>query len=275
MLEDKFKLSKVNILLIIVNIFLVIITLLAGIQLIVSLKSSSNKIPDLETTAGKSSTREADATTTTSEETTTTTTKKKGNESSPYYDLDLSSILSEDLVTNKSLNKEEKITLGKQFFKVLEGIFEGTDDDLINVSYLLTKVKPGEIDKVTINDHDYGIIYNGTEFFKTVFASKVVYNDLQYYRYGNVYALYYDANTKNYYKLAATKEKKTYEITNYQFLASNRAAEYTLQVLYYDTDYKDRGLKKPETKSISIVITYSEYAGRWVIDSFTFPDLER
>ena len=273
MLEDKFKLSKVNIMLIVVNVFLVIITLLAGIQLITSLKSSSNKIPDLETTAGKSSTREADATTTTSEETTTTTTKKKGNETSPYYNLDLSSILSEDLVTNKGLNKDEKMTLGKQYFKVLEGVFEGTDDDLINVSHILTKAKPGEIDKISVDGHDYGIIYNGKEFFKTIFTSRIIYNELEYFNYNGVKAIYLNSDG-NYYKLAATKQKKTYEITDYQFIPSANSNEYTFKALYYDTDYKERGLKKPETKSINIFMAYSSTSGRWMIDSFNFPDLE-
>ena len=135
MLQDKFKLSKMNIVLIVLNVLLVTLVIVASIQLITSLKDTSHEIPDLETTVGKSSTREADATTTTYSETTTTTTKKRGNETSPYYDIDLGSILDEELVTKQQLSQEEKVKLGAQYFKVLEGVYEGSDDDLIN--YLL------------------------------------------------------------------------------------------------------------------------------------------
>ncbi len=273
MLQDKFKLSKMNIFLIILNVLLVVLVIFAAVQLITSLKDTSHKIPDLETTAGKSSTREADATSTTSSETTTVSTKKVGNETSPYYNIDLGSILNEELVTKQILTQEEKTNLGAQYFKVLEGIFEGSDDDLINVTYLLTKAKDGEKDKLVRNDREYGIIYNGKELLSKIFTSSVFYS-LTYYKYDETPALILTNDTQEYYKLGSKTGKKSYIVTSSQIEGIDNL-NYRYKAIYYDVDYKEQGNKAPVYKNATVTIKYDSSIKRWKIDYFTFPNLKR
>lgn len=274
MLQDKFKLSKMNVILILLNVLLVILVIVAAVQLITSLKDTSHEIPDLETTAGKSSTREADATTTTSSETTTTTTKKRGNETSPYYDIDLGSILNEELVTKKQLNQEEKSTLGAQFFKVLEGIYEGSDDDFINVTFLLTKAKDGEKDKLVKDNHEYGLVYNGKEVFKKIFDYNILYLIGNYENEDKVRVLLYINDTDEYYKMGSTTGKKSYVVTNTQVVGTG-SDTFKYKVIYYDADYKEKGNKSPVYESSEISIKYDSSIKRWMIDNFSFPNLKR
>ena len=273
MLQDKFKLSKMNIILIILNVLLVILVIFASVQLITSLKDTSHLIPELETTAGKSSTREADATITTSSETTTTSTKKQGNETSPYYNIDLGSILNEELVTKHNLTQEEKSSLGAMYFKVLEGIYEGSDDDLINVTYLLTKAKDGEKDKLTKNNRDYGIVYNGKELFNKIFTSTSI-DLITYYKYDETPALILNRDNNEYYKLGSLTGKKPYVVTSNQLEGIDNYS-YKYKVIYYDADYKEQGNKTPVYKSATVTIKYSDLDKRWKIDVFTFPNLKR
>ena len=110
MIKDEFKLSKLNITLIIVDIILVIVVIASAVRLIVSLNDSNDTIPDLRTTAGKTSTKEADLTATTTTEAVTITTKKQGNQNSPYYDLVVNSLLTDEIYTKNTglTNKEQE-----------------------------------------------------------------------------------------------------------------------------------------------------------------------
>ena len=271
MLEDKFKFTRANIILIVINIVLVLFVIWASVQLIISLKDSSGEIPELKTTQGKSSTKVADATSTTTTETTTTTTKKQGNSTSPYYDADIYTIIDKELMEKENITKDEKITLGKQYFKVLEGLLEGSDDDLINVTHLLRTAKDGEKDKISVNGHDYGIIYGGEKFLNTFLSSNALAK-IQTLKKDGVKVIYKDKNTYEYYKLGSTTGEKSYEVIDYRFNALS-STEYTISVIYND---KNTDNKKNNTnyKNADFNIRYMSYEKKWIIYTVSFPNLE-
>lgn len=269
MLEDKFKFTRANIILIVVNVVLVLFVIFASVQLIISLKDSSGEIPELKTTAGKSSTKEADATSTTVTETTTTTTKKQGNATSPYYNADIYSILDKELVQKDTLSKEERITLGKQYFKVLEGLLEGSDDDLINVTHLLKTAKDGEKDKVTINGNNYGIIYGGKDFLQTFLYNDVI-NKLVRMTKNDINVIYKDSSTREYYKLGSTTGQKEYEVIEFTYSYVSES-EYKMTVVYKN---KSDGAKSTNFKSSDFNIKYMPTEKMWKIYRLSFPNLE-
>ena len=264
MLEDKFKLTRANITLIVINCILVVFVILAAVQLIFSLKDNSGEIPELKTTAGKSSTLVADGTSTTSIETTTTTTKKIGNENSPYYDIDIYSILNKDLLENENINKDEKIELGKQFFTILDGIVNPSNDDFINISYLLTKVKPGETDKINVNGKDYGIIYNGTNLMKSIMDAGAI-EHIKKIKINEIPVIYYNEQNKNYYKISGDNKINDYKIINYEFNTPGQK-QYSLKIIY--TNPNEKG---SDYKSASIKLQYTYVKKCWEIIEFKFP----
>ena len=266
MLEDKFKFTRANIILIIINCILVIFVILASIQLIISLKSNEGEIPELKTTAGKSSTLSADATSSTTTESTTTTTKKVGNENSPYYDIDVYSILNKELVEKKDLTKDEKIELCKQYFKIYEGLLVPSDDDFVNVNHLISKAKPGEKDKITINGHDYGIIYDGDKLFKSIFSENVI-NRLRLIKFDGVATIRYDYKENTYYKLGGN-DKKTYEIVDYEFQTSSNSIK--LRIIYKDVDKKNSSYE-----SGYVGIAYDTNEKKWKSDAISFPNEDK
>ena len=264
MLEDKFKLTRANITLIVINCILVVFVILAAVQLIFSLKDKSGEIPELKTTAGKSSTLVADGTSTTSIETTTTITKKIGNENSPYYNIDIYSILNKDLLEKENISKEEKIELGKQFLTILDGILNPSNDDLINVSYLLTKVKPGEKDKISVNGKDYGIIYNSEEFLKSIMSDNMIYK-LKEYTINEIPVVYYNEENREYYKISGDNKINNYKIINYEYQNVGQR-EYSLKIIYTNPDEKASSYK-----SAFVKLQYTYTKNCWEISDFNFP----
>lgn len=264
MLEDKFKFTRANIVLIVINSILVIFVILASIQLIISLKSNEGEIPELKTTAGKSSTLSADATSTTTTESTTISTKKVGNDSSPYYDIDVYSIINKELVEKKDLTKDERIELGKQYFKIYEGLLVPSDDDFVNVNHLLSKVKAGESDKITVNGHDYGIIYNGQKIFESIFEADVLFR-LNYIKFNDVSPLYINSSTSTYYKLGGDT-KKSYIVDSYEY---RRTGENTFKV---NVIYTLADSKSKVYKTAYVGLKYNENEKKWKSDSFEFPN---
>ncbi len=269
MLEDKFKFTRANIVLIIINCILVIFVILAAVQLIIGLKNTGGEVPELKTTAGKSSTLSADATSTTTTESTTTTTKKHGNDSSPYYDIDVYSILNKELVEKQNLTRDEKVELGKEYFKIYEGLLVPSDDDFINVNHLLSKVKPGESDKITVNGHDYGIIYDGRNLFKSIFESDAI-GKFDYVTFNNVSPIYVSIDNSSYYKLGGDT-KKTYVVNSYEYEKTSDNS-YKVKILYTNTNTDS---KTPDYKSGYVSMKYNEDAKKWKSDGFEFPNEDK
>ena len=267
MLEDKFKFTRANIILIVINCILVIFVILASIQLITSLKSNEGEIPELKTTAGKSSTLYADATSSTTTESTTTTTKKIGNESSPYYNIDVYSILNKELVEKKNLTQDEMIELGKEYFKIYEGLLVPSDDDFVNVNHLLSKAKPGEYDKVSVDGRDYGIIYDGENLLKSIFEYDVI-TKLEYVKINEVSPIYKDINTRNYYKLGGST-KKSYEVAQFSFQRVDTVT-FRIKIIYKDVDVKNAAYE-----SGYVSVRYNDNENKWKSSGFEFPNEDK
>ena len=266
MLEDKFKFTRANIVLIVINSILVIFVILAAVQLIISLKNTEGEIPELKTTVGKSSTLYADATSTTTTESTTTTTKKKGNETSPYYDIDVYSILNKDLVEKKDLSKDEMIELCKGYFKIYEGLLVPSDDDFVNINHLLSKAKDGDKDKIKVDGRDYGIIYDGEKLFDSIFTTEVV-NKLKSIKFDGIATLRYDYSNFAYYKLGGTTPK-SYEVVTYEF--QRNADSIKLKITYKDTDKKNAAYE-----SGYVGIIYDTTEKKWKSNYVSFPNEDK
>lgn len=271
MIKDEFKLTPLNIALIVVDILLVLIVIAAAIQLIGSLNDSNDTIPDLRTTAGKTSTKEADLTTTTSTEEYTTTTKKQGNPNSPYYDLVVNDLLTDELFKkNSGLSKADQTKIIEAYFNVLCDIYDYADNDPINIEYLLEHVKAGENDILTANNHRYGIIYNSNELFKRVFYSTTGVNYTNYKSNDVPILVLKDGN---YYKVEPLGEKSSFVVDSYTIYSTMTSSMIYGKVVYYDSNYKEQGLSTPEYKSIKINLKYDNTNKVWKILNFEFPGL--
>ena len=272
MIKDEFKFTKLNIILIVFNVILVILCILAAIQLIGSLHDKNEKAPELLTTADKSSTREANLTRTTTEETTITTTKKQGNLNSPYYDYNIDELFNNELVSKEKITTtNDQKALVKIYFDILCYLYDVTNDDLINTSYLLEHVKPGERDSVTYNNHKYGIIYNGPALMKKLFFDMNWKASYTKYMSENVPIIL--EKDGNFYKLENTIGNSIVHIDSYS-LSSNISGDTIYgKVIYYNTNYKELGKKTPEYKSVKLELKYKTADKMWKVDSFDFPNI--
>jgi hypothetical protein len=272
MIKDEFKLSKLNITLIIVDIILVIVVIASAVRLIVSLNDSNDTIPDLRTTAGKTSTKEADLTVTTTTEAVTITTKKQGNQNSPYYDLVVNSLLTDEIYTkNTGLTNKEQEQIIEGCFNVLRAIYDYADNDLINIEYLLEHVKSGEADSITANDHKYGMIYNSNELFKRLFYAPGGISFTNY-KYKGIPIL--KESNGNYYKIEKLGDTSSFIVDRYAIEYPMSGSIIYGKVTYYDSNYKELGYASPNYKSAKISLRYDTENKVWKILSFEFPGLE-
>ncbi len=272
MIKDEFKFTKLNIILIVFNVGLVILCVLAAIQLIGSLRDKNEKIPELLTTADKSSTRAGDLTNTTTEETTITTTKKQGNLNSPYYDYNIDELFKDELVTKENITTtSEQKALVKIYFDILSYLYDVTNDELINTSYLLEHVKPGEKDMIIYNNHKYGIVYNGEALLnKIFFYSKTAGRPIKYMSEGLPIILEKDGNV---YKLENTIGKSILHIDSYSLSSNMSGGTINGKIIYYNTNYKEQGLKTPDYKSAMLKLKYKTEDKMWKVESFDFPNV--
>ena len=151
-MEDKFKLDKLNIYLIIITIIVLVIFVITCVRLVKSNKNSESKLPILETTAGNTSTKYA---ITTTESTTTsiavTTTVNYATLNSPYYSIN-TNILSEDIYKkNKNLSSEESKSIVEGILKYANALYDPNDYSIFNTDLVNKAAKDGESDKKVIN----------------------------------------------------------------------------------------------------------------------------
>jgi hypothetical protein len=265
MLEDKFKLTRANIILIVINVILVLFVIAAAVELIISLKDSSGEIPELKTTAGKSSTLVADGTSTTTTESTTTTTKKQGHDNSPYYDINPYEILNKELLEKTTLTMEETQELGEEYFKIYEGLILTGDDDFVNINHLLSKVKSGEKDKITKDGHDYGIIYNGKSVLESIFTNEAI-NSIRAISFNGVKPIYYNMTNYEYYKMGGNQQR-TYEIVRFDYRTTGSENERRIKITY-----KDLNDKSGTYKSGYVSIKYINEEKKWKSNGIDFPN---
>lgn len=181
-MEDKFKLDKLNIYLIIITIIVLVIFVITCVRLVKSNKNSESKLPILETTAGNTSTKYA---ITSTESTTTsiavTTTVNYAALNSPYYSVN-TNILSEDIYKkNKNLSSEESKSIVEGILKYANALYDPNDYSIFNTDLVNKAAKDGESDKKVINGQVYAELYNFQEYYNNLYyASNLDYSNLSY-----------------------------------------------------------------------------------------------
>ena len=197
--DDRFKLDKINILLIIVDVIIFILVIVSIILLVDSFKNESG-LPELTVTRMR--------TTEYIPPTTTTTTRR--NLVSPYYDVNVDSLLTEELLTKESVSNEEALIITKELFTTVDKIFNISDNSLLDIETTLDYAKDGEKDVITYEDKKYGIIYNSDALLKKCFSNYFLINEIGKYRY-NQKRLFIKRND-NYYRLESDKKDVSLEI---------------------------------------------------------------
>ncbi len=166
-MEDKFKLDKLNIYLLVVTVIVFIILVVTIVRLAQSNKIKDTELPRLETTAGNTSTQ---FTTTTTEATTTTktTTTIPTNLSSPYYSVDLN-IFTEDIYKNNNVDNETAKQIVEGFIKYANALFDTNDYSVFNTDLINKVAKDGELDKIVENGIVYCELYNMLPYLDKLF----------------------------------------------------------------------------------------------------------
>ena len=261
--DEKFRLTKTNIIMILLTLASLVIL---GISILVLTKSFSNPVhplPELDITEGITSTKQPRETTT--KETTTTTTTVAPPTSSPYYSVNPSDYLSEELIVNMQLTKQEKLDLAKQYFNFLMALYNTSDNSLFNTEAVFNNAKPGEKDVIEFKGHKYAEIYGGNEIIKKYFS-------------GNQVAALNSTNL-NKVNIFIIQDDKLYRVENMLTsakptfsnveIASTSSTAITANVKYYMSNYKEEGYTAPVYKNSEIIIKVKN--DRWLVDRFYYP----
>ena len=171
-MEDKFKLDKLNIYLLVITVIVFIILVVTIVRLAQSNKIKDTELPRLETTAGNTSTQ---FTTTTTETTTTTTTATTipANLSSPYYSVDLN-IFTEDIYKNNNVDNETAKQIVEGFIKYANALFDTNDYSVFNTDLINKVAKDGELDKIVENGIVYCELYNMLPYSASATAARIL-----------------------------------------------------------------------------------------------------
>lgn len=263
--EEVFKLNKLNIIIIIVDVILFILVVISFILLANSF-GSEEELPNLEVTQDRTSTVNPRTTTTTTTTTTEVTTRKNLN--SPYYNVDPNSILTNELLTKHNLNNEEAMQVMDILFEVGSKIFNTSDNSLLDIATTIDYAKEGEIDKVVIDDTNYGIIYNGDALLKKCFSNNFIYFINNKKLDGkSVIRL----RNNNYYRM----ENK---LNNVELVLVNKTLEtlgtsnIKVNMTYYKSNYKEEGYSAPVYKKFTFEAYFE--GNRWRLSEFSYPLLD-
>lgn len=260
-MEDKYKLSSTNIVLIVVLSCIVILDAIVVIMLAVSYNDDDFDLPELVVTENRTSTKYKTKKTT---ETTTSTTTKQIIMDSPYYSIDLS-LLDRDIYTKRDLSNDEVKTLVEEVISLQNKIMDISDNTLLNIDNVIKYAKDGEKDKLVVDDNEYGIIYNSNEYFSKIYTNLFL-RRIGDKKYKSKNVFYLDGDT--YYRIKnnfgnnsiTIVEKKVNKITSEEINAS---------YIYYKNNYRDDGYTSPVYNETSIRIIYDN--GRWKVHEYTYP----
>lgn len=265
MYDERFKLNKINILLIVIDVLIFILVVISFVLLAKSF-GDETELPYLEVTQGRTSTKNPKTTTTPTTTTTEVTTRKNLN--SPYYNLDPNTLLTSELLTKHTLTKEEAIEVMDILFETGSKLFNTSDNSLLDIATTIDYAKEGEIDKIVIEDVNYGIIYNGDELFKKAFSNNYIYNMNTKKINGRSIFL---VRNNNYYRI----ENK---LSNVELVLVNKnldllgTSNITVSMTYYKSNYKEEGYTSPVYKKFTFEAYYE--AGRWKLSNFHYPLLD-
>lgn len=260
--EDKFILSKSNIVMIIITSILFILTIIMSVFLYKSLSNEVKSLPDLETTQGRTSTVSSRTTTIL---TTTTTTTKFVPTSSPYYIINVDDILNDEILLKKDITKEDAISISSIMFEFLNKFYNISDDSLFDISSVIKNSKDNELDKCVYKNNNYGEIYNAKEIIDKAYIKSRQFQ-IYGYKYNGAVVIY--ENNKKYYRLENSIDKVDL------ILASVTVEKYssekiTANIRYYLSNYKEEGYTSPVYKSVSLELMYD--SNRWKTYNYDFP----
>ena len=168
-MEDKFKLDRLNIYMIIVTTIVFIILVISCIRLAKSNKTSDTQLPKLETTAGNTSTQFTTTSTTTTTTTVVTTTIDYSTLNSPYYNVEIN--LNDDIYkSNEDLNDEKAKQIVTGLLKYANALFDTNDYSIFNTDLVNKAAKEGETDKIVENGATYIELYNLEDYIDKLFV---------------------------------------------------------------------------------------------------------
>lgn len=266
MFDEDFRINKTNIIVLIITIIILVVLIFTSICLINTLNTPVEGLPDLEITKGRTSTLHPTTTTTTTTTTTVKTTTRALK--SPYYNVDVNKILSDPLLVDDSLNREEATTVFNTLYNFANSFFNISDDSLLDITTVVNHAKKNEKDMIVINNSKYGEIYNYDKIVEKMFDPSGLYLITKYTYKGE--------------KVITEKDGKYYRLENklgnsVPVVASTAIKTFTQYridgvVRYYMADYKDQGLSSPVYKELNITLLYNN--GRWRIRDYNFPGYE-
>ena len=168
-MEDKFKLDKLNIYMIIVTTVVFCILVITCIRLAKSNKQNDTQLPKLETTAGNTSTSFTTTSTTTTTTTSTTTTIPP-NLTSPYYSVDLNFMEKDFLKGNEGMDNDKATKIVSELLKYANALFDTTDYSIFNTDLVNKAAKEGESDRVEENGNVYAELYDLDSYIGKLFV---------------------------------------------------------------------------------------------------------
>ncbi len=260
--DEKFKLTKLNIVLIIIAVLLLVLLIIFAIWYNKLANSDDNKLPDLNVTSGRNTTES----TSTSEYTTTTTTTTEARHESPYYIVNYDDMLNDSIYTKETLTREEALEVGKNYIHLINSLYELNDNSIFNIKNVLDNAKDGESDVYTTNGNvRYGELYDFDKFlnkFTTSSYRSVLLNT----RYDKNYIIVKEKDI--YYRIENTLNLATPVEADIS-VSSIAQSSYSIKFTYYASNYKELGQSAPVYYSSTMSITYDD--GRWKINSYAYP----
>lgn len=257
---EKFKLNKSNVIMIVITTVLLIILIIVSILLFNSLKKPNQGLPSLNITQGRYTTHSTTAGT----GTTTTTTTKVIREQSPYYDVDIESLLSEEIYKKQDLTRDEAIQVGEGMFKIINSLMDFTDNSVWDMEVIVNSIKEGEEDIVEDRGTKYGQLYNFDKFIDKVFTrqAKSTFYGYQYKKK----SIFLKRNDKIYRILNPVGDSQLTFVD--VSLNDYNKTNINVSVRYYNTNYKELGYTAPNYKTTTLSIGYED---GWKFRSYKFP----
>ncbi|HOB26294.1 MAG TPA: hypothetical protein PLB45_00575 [Bacilli bacterium] len=259
--EANFKLNKSNKIMIGFTAIFVIVLILMIVLLYKTIHTETAQLPTLNTTNGRETTKE----TTTAAYTTTTKTTTAVPTSSPYYKVDVNSLLSEDYYTNQNPNTEEKKKIAVGLVNIANQLYDTSDYSLFNTDLVLRYSKTEEGEVINKDGHKYALLYNMDSLINKMYVSYRTSYVLDY-KYNDIPVIILD-NGK-YYRLE-NNITGGHPIFGDVTIVNGPGSSITADVQYYMSDYKESGYSSPVYKFVEISIKYDN--NRWGISDYTYP----
>lgn len=266
MFDEDFKIDKSNVLMLLITLGILIVLIIVSLILINSLSKPVEDLPDLEVTKGRTSTLSSRTKSTTTTTTTkVTTTRAPG---SPYYDIDVDSLLQEEILTKEKILRKDAEEIIGILYEFANRFYNLSDNSLIDVEYTINNVLLNDNDVIVIDGNRYGIIYDYEKLIDKLIASDRQYV-LNHISYNNIDVFVkQDGNT---YRL----ENKIGDV--YPILASLSVDKFSSTeihgfVRYYMSDYAEQGHTSPVYKQTKFNLKFED--GRWKISEYIYPAFE-